>query len=96
MPREEYAVEEVAQRGRELYERKIRAEVEKEHAGKFLVVDVNTGEYEMDEEDVAAFDRALVRNPGAVLYGIRIGEPVAYRLGVSRWAASSPSARSGP
>lgn len=72
---------EVARRGQQIYDKRIRADVEEEHRGKFLVVDVRTGEYEMDEDDSVAFDRALEKNPKAILYGIRIGEPAAYRLG---------------
>lgn len=83
MPHGGYAVEEVARRGRDLYEREIREKVENEHTGKFLVVDVDSGEYEIAEEDIVAFDRALANNPDAVLYGIRIGESAAYRLGRS-------------
>ncbi len=76
-----HTVEEIAHRGRELYEQRIRADVEEEHAGKFLVVDLTTGEYEVADDDLTASDRAMEKNPEAVLYGIRIGEPVAYRLG---------------
>jgi hypothetical protein len=88
MPRAEYTADDVARRGRQLYERRIRAKVEDEHAGKFLVVDVTTGEYEVAEDDLQASDRALARNPDAVLYGLRIGEPAAYRIGAGRGAAS--------
>ena len=35
MPHGVYAVEEVARRGRDLYEREIREKVEDEHTGKF-------------------------------------------------------------
>lgn len=94
MSRDGYTVEEVARRGRQIYEQEIRAGVEEEHAGKFLVVDIATGEYEIAAEDVEAFDRALAKNPAAILYGIRVGEPVAYRLGASR--AAAPSTRPGP
>ena len=85
-----HTTKEVARSGREIYERRIRREVEPEHAGRFLVVDIITGDYEVADDDLAAFDRALAKNPNAVLYGIRIGEPAAYRLGVSRAVGSSP------
>lgn len=92
MPRAKYATDEVARRGRQLYEQRIRARVEDQHAGKFLVVDVTTGEYEVAEDDLQASDRALAKNPDAVLYGLRIGEPAAYRIGAGRGAtALSPS-----
>lgn len=55
-------------------------EVEREPDGQFVVVDVTTGSYEADENDVvAASDRALARNPDAVLYCLKVGRPAACR-----------------
>lgn len=73
--------EEVVRRGRDIYEREIRARVEPEHDGEFLVVDVTTGSYEVDESDIAASDRAVEKNPHAVLYLMRVNRLAAYRIG---------------
>jgi hypothetical protein len=81
MPYPGYTTDEVGRRGRELYEKKIRAQVEPAHTGKFLVLDIVTGDYEIAEDDLTASDRLLARNPHAVLYGLRIGSPTTYRLG---------------
>ena len=81
MPYPGYTTEEVGRLGRELYEQKIRAEVEPAAAGKFLVLDILTGDYEIAEDDLTASDRVLARNPDAVLYGVRIGSSTAYHLG---------------
>jgi hypothetical protein len=43
--------DEIARRGREIYDRDIRAHVEPDHDGEFLVVDVPTGDYAVGEED---------------------------------------------
>lgn len=77
-----YSTEEVVRRGREIYERDVRAEVETSYDGEFVIVDVTTGAWEVDEDDVAASDRVLARNPDAALYFARVGRPAAYRLGV--------------
>ncbi len=45
------------------------------------MVDIETGEYEVDQSDLVATKRALAKRPDAVLYGLRIGYPTAYRLG---------------
>ena len=83
MPVRGYDTEEVVRRGRDIYERRIRSEVEVEHDGEFVVVDIVTGSYEVDKSDVAASDRALAKNPDAVLYFLRVGRPAAYRrLGI--------------
>jgi hypothetical protein len=81
MPHPQYSAEEIVRRGEEIYEQEIRPKVEKEHKGKFLVIDVETGAYEIDEEDLTASERLLARKPDAELYGVRIGYPTAYRLG---------------
>lgn len=77
----EHDSEEVVRRGREIYERDIRPDVAAAHDGEFVVVDVTTGSWEVDEDDVAASDRVLLRNPDAVLYFARVGRLAAYRLG---------------
>jgi hypothetical protein len=89
MPYEHYTAEEVAARGEALYEQQIRAHVEVAHMGKFVVIDIETGDYEIDVDDLAATKRALAKRPDAVLYGLRIGVPTAYRLG-GRFAMHQP------
>lgn len=74
--------EEVARRGREIYERDIRSEgFDREHHGEFLVVDVTTGEYELDPDEAEAFDRAEGKNPGGLFYLMRVGYRAAHRIG---------------
>jgi hypothetical protein len=81
MPYPPYTAEEVAARGETIYEQQIRAKVEATHKGQFVVIDIETGDYEIDADDLAATKRALAKRPAAVLYGLRIGYPAAYRLG---------------
>jgi hypothetical protein len=76
-----YTTEEIARRGQELYEQNIRRRVEPEQIGRFLVVDVESGDYEVAEDDLSASDRMLARRPDAMLYGLRVGHDYAYRLG---------------
>ncbi len=76
-----YTTEEVVRNGREIYEREVRAQVETSHDGEFVVVDVITGAWEVDEDDVAASERVLANNSEAVLYFARVGRQAAYRLG---------------
>ncbi len=77
-----YTTEEVGRRGQALYDREIRDKVEAEHHGRFLVLDITTGEYEIDDSDLVASKRAMSKNPNAVLYGVRVGHPATYQLGV--------------
>ena len=73
------AVEEIGRRGQALYDQRIRARVEPENNGKFLVLDVETGDYEIDERHMAATKRLRARRPTGILYGIRIGYRTCYQ-----------------
>ena len=79
----------IGQRGRALYDQTIKAQVEEGNRGKFLILDVNTGDYEIDAEDLTASKRLLNRRPDAVLFGVRIGHRAAYRLGTVHSAKGS-------
>ncbi len=76
-----YTAQEVARRGKVLYERRICPEAEHEHEGRFLVVDVESGEYALADDELAAFDLAREKTLEGVLYLIRIGRPAAHHLG---------------
>ncbi len=77
--------EEIARRGREIYEREIRSEeFDREHKGEFMAVDVTTGAYEIDPDEAEAFDRAEDKNPEGLFYFMRVGYRAAHRLG-TRW-----------
>ncbi len=81
MPYANYSSEEVESRGEEIYEQQIRQNVEAGNKGKFVVIDIETDEYEVDEDDLQATKRALAKRSDAILYGLRIGYPTAYTLG---------------
>ena len=85
-----YTPEEIARRGEELYDQQIRQKVEPGNLGKILVLDIETGEYEIDEDHLAANRRARARRPDAVLYGLRIGYPALGKIGGS-WRNVKPS-----
>jgi len=61
MSRADYTKDELVRLGEAIYERDIRARVEPEHRGKFIVIDVETGDYEFDENVVVATRRVAAR-----------------------------------
>jgi hypothetical protein len=74
--------EEVEKLGEEIYARDIRDKLSATDKGKFVVIDVTTGGFEIAESDLSASLRMLERKSlGENLYGIRIGYQAAYRLG---------------
>jgi hypothetical protein len=46
-----------------------------------LVIDVESGEYEVADDALAASTRLRERNPDAVLYLMRVGREAAFQLG---------------
>lgn len=76
-----YTPEEVETRGEAIYETQIRPKVEADHRGEFVVIDIDSGTYEIDEDDLRATKRLLAKCPDAVIYGVRVGSPTAYNLG---------------
>ncbi|MCG8583781.1 MAG: hypothetical protein MI757_03620 [Pirellulales bacterium] len=81
MPYSDYSTQYVVSRGEVIYMDQLREKLEPGNFGKFLVIDIETGEYEIDESDLAATERALAKHENPVLYGRRIGYPTAYRIG---------------
>ncbi len=77
--------EEIGRKGEALYQEKIKPVVDPLHYGKFVVIDVETGDYEIDKRDIVATDRLLERRPGAMTYGVRVGFLAAYRMGGRNW-----------
>ena len=82
MPHPRFSGEEIVRRGEELYEQQIRSRVETaENIGKQIVIDIETGDYEIDGDGLAASHRLMTRHPGAALYGARIGYDAVYAVG---------------
>ena len=86
--------EEVARRAKALYEQSIRPQVEtEENIGRMVVIDIETGDFAVDEQGIESSRQLQARNPHARLYGIRIGYNVAESLGgVMERTAPRPAA----
>lgn len=75
-----YSKEEIARRAEDIYHRDIRPKVMPQDKGKFLIVDIESGDYEVDEDDLQAEKRLRARRPDGVLFGLRIGYTSSYTL----------------
>ena len=82
MLNETYTPEDIESIGTAIYEEKIRFLVEPGDEGKFVVIDVRSGDYEIDERSGSAIGRLLERRPGAHICTVRVGYPVPYN---ARW-----------
>jgi hypothetical protein len=81
-PQPHHSKEEFARRGDEIYERDVRPRIEAGDEGKFVVIDIDTGAYEIDEDELTASDRLLARNSDAQLWVTRVGSRYARRFGL--------------
>jgi hypothetical protein len=71
----------VVRRGREIYDRDLRAKLEASDRGRFAAIDPASGDYAVADDELGAV-RALRENRGDVRpYIVRIGSKAAYRLG---------------
>ncbi len=77
----QYTPEEVAQRGKAIYEQEIRAKVETGNEGKYLVIDIETGDYEIGDDYLTPSKLLHAKHEGAALYAMRIGYPAVGRIG---------------
>ena len=84
-----YSKEEFAQRGDATYEGEIRPLVEAGNEDKFVAIDIETGAYEIDADELAASDRLLARVPEAQIWLKRIGSRYVRRFG-SRPQSGAP------
>jgi hypothetical protein len=76
-----YTKEEFARRGDAIYENELRLILERGNEGKFVAIDIDTGSYEVDSDELAASDRLLTRVPNAQIWLRRIGSRYARHFG---------------
>ena len=58
--------EETARLGKEIYDRDIRRQVEADHHGEIVAIDVDSGNWTVADGETAAVDRLRARRPSAV------------------------------
>ena len=64
----------------ETFDRRVRPLLRPEDDGKFVAIDIDTGDYEIDEDDYTAVMRLRTRNPGAEIWLECAGQPTAYKI----------------
>jgi hypothetical protein len=71
----------VGRKARELYEARIRHNVEAGNRGRYVVIDVNSGDYEVGDDYTVLTDHVRARHPDPELFTLRIGFPAVGRIG---------------
>ena len=73
--------QEYARRGDEMYDRHVLPRVTPADNGKFVVIDIDTGDFEIDADEIIASDRLRARRPSAQMWLRRVGSRYAHRFG---------------
>jgi hypothetical protein len=76
-----YPSEELARRGTELYETKIRPLVQPGNDGRILAIDIESGEYAVADDTIEACQTLIDKNPDAQIWSLRIGYVAVERIG---------------
>ncbi len=70
--------DELARLGEQIFDQQVRPALRPEDDGKFVAIDVETGDYEIDDDDYTAVARLRSRKPAADIWLMRAGYPTAY------------------
>ena len=74
--------EEIARLGDEIYERDVRHEVEAEHHGEVVAIDVESGTWALGDTVIAARDRLRTERPDAIdVWLLRVGHRALHHFG---------------
>jgi hypothetical protein len=76
-----YSKEEFAERGDTIYESDVRPHLKPDDDGKFAAIDIETGNYEIHEDELAVCDKLRARVPDAQIWMIRVGSRYVHRYG---------------
>jgi hypothetical protein len=76
-----YSKEEFARRGDAIYETQVRPHLTGEDDGKFAAIDIETGEYAIDEDELSACDMLHACIPRAQIWIVRISSRYVHRFG---------------
>jgi hypothetical protein len=72
---------EIGRRGDALCDQCVKPNVTLADEGEFVAIDVETGAYELDRDELAAEHRLLARRAGALAWITRVGSRYAHRFG---------------
>jgi hypothetical protein len=80
-----YSKEEFARRGDALYEKEIQPKLTPKDKGKFLAIDIETGEYELGRDELRTGERLRARIPEAQIWIVRVGYRAVHRIAGGGW-----------
>jgi len=76
-----YSKEEFARRGDELYERVVKPHLKKKDKDRFVAIDIETGEWEIGDDEIEVADRLEARIPDPQPWMVRVGRGYVHSFG---------------
>jgi hypothetical protein len=76
-----YSKVEFARRGDAIYENDVRPHLKAKDKGKFVAIDIETGDYEVNADELTAGNRLGKRRADAQIWMVRIGSRYVHRFG---------------
>lgn len=71
---------EIARKGEEIYEKKLKDKFEKDYFGKFVAIEVDSGEHFLGDTMIEASNRAKKKFPAKITYIKKIGFPAVFTM----------------
>ena len=84
-----YSKEEFAHRGDAIFEKNVRPHLKPGDEGKFVAIDIESGTYEIDADELKAGNRLRARMPDAQIWIVRVGSRYVHRFGGRHRQASA-------
>ena len=76
-----FSKEEFARRGDAIYKSDVVPHLKTKDEGKFAAIDIESGSYEIDVDELAACDKLSARIPEAQIWLVRVGSRYLHRFG---------------
>jgi frataxin-like iron-binding protein CyaY len=76
-----YSKDEFARRGDTIYEKDIRPQLTTADEGKFAAIDIESGSFELDADELTACDKLNARVPDAQIWLVKVGSRYVHRFG---------------
>ena len=68
-------------RARRIYQERLKSELEPDHTGEILAVEVESGDYFLGQSEVEAYDEAIKKHPGRKFAFLRVGFRATHHTG---------------
>jgi hypothetical protein len=76
-----YSKEEFAKRGDAIYENDVRPQLKPADEGKFAAIDIESGMFEIDRDELKAGTKLRALIPEAQIWMVRVGHRAVHRIG---------------